>query len=178
MLGPLAIDLGGVVGSLGKQDTATVFAQQPTRARTAPIICYESIYGSWVGQFAQSGAQFISIITNDAWWGNTPGHVQHYYYAKLRAIEQRQWVARSANTGISGFINNRGDDVGTRTQYAVPAALKQKVGLSTGTTAYASLGDALGYAAVAATLLLLVLSRIMGSNKVQRMGNEKTALPN
>ena len=165
LLGPLAIDLGGVVGSLGKQDTASVFAQQNTMARTAPIICYESIYGSWVGQFARSGAQFISIITNDAWWGNTPGHVQHYHYAKLRAIEQRQWVARSANTGISGFINNRGDDVVTRTDYNVPAALKQKVGLSDSTTVYALLGDALGYMAVAATLLLLVLSRVMTGTK-------------
>jgi apolipoprotein N-acyltransferase len=76
-----------------------------------PAICYESIYGQHLARFVRNGAQFIAIITNDAWWGNTPGYKQHFSYARLRAIENRKWVARSANTGISGFINSKGEVV-------------------------------------------------------------------
>ena len=51
----------------------------------------------------------MSIITNDGWWGDTPGYRQHLSYASLRAIETRRSIARSANTGISALINQRGD---------------------------------------------------------------------
>ena len=53
-------------------------------------------------------AQFLSILTNDAWWGNTQGHKQLLSYARLRAIENRRAIARSANTGISAFIDAQG----------------------------------------------------------------------
>ena len=74
----------------------------------APSICYESIYGEFMAKYSKNGANIISIITNDGWWKNTPGHKQHMNYARLRAIENRKWVVRSANTGISCFIDPYG----------------------------------------------------------------------
>ncbi|MEI8100879.1 MAG: nitrilase-related carbon-nitrogen hydrolase, partial [Bacteroidota bacterium] len=79
-----------------------------SNSKVAPIICYESIYGDYVSEYVKDGASWLAVITNDAWWNNTPGHKQHFSYAKLRAIEQRKWVVRSANTGISGFIDPLG----------------------------------------------------------------------
>jgi apolipoprotein N-acyltransferase len=74
----------------------------------APSICYESIYGEFMSRYVKHGANIICIITNDGWWENTPGHKQHEVYARLRAIENRVWIARSANTGISCFISPSG----------------------------------------------------------------------
>ncbi|MSP57733.1 MAG: apolipoprotein N-acyltransferase [Flavobacteriaceae bacterium] len=101
----VSLDENSTTGSLGKSNQAIALGKSE---KTAPIICYESIYGDYVSEFVKDGAQWLSIITNDAWWDNTPGHKQHFSYAKLRAIEQRKWVVRSANTGISGFIDPRG----------------------------------------------------------------------
>ena len=124
-----AIDLGGTTGSLGIDEEPSVFTLN-TMVKPAPIICYESIFGEYVTQYVKRGATLLCIVTNDGWWGNTPGYKQHLSYASLRAIETRRFVARSANTGISGFV----DDLGNITQQSkwwVPAALKQKVALNT-----------------------------------------------
>jgi apolipoprotein N-acyltransferase len=50
----------------------------------------------------------LAVQTNDGWWGNTPGHIQHLHYARLRAVETGLWVVRSANTGVSAVIDHRG----------------------------------------------------------------------
>jgi apolipoprotein N-acyltransferase len=104
-----AMDLGGTSGSLGIQDSRTVFYHPQLKTGIAPVICYESIYGDYVGEYVRNGARFIFIMTNDGWWDDTPGYHQHLAYGTLRAIETRKSVARSANTGISCFINMRGD---------------------------------------------------------------------
>ena len=62
-------------------------------------------------KFIKKGAQAIFIITNDGWWGASKGRVQHNSYARIRAIESRRYVVRSANTGISSIISPRGDFV-------------------------------------------------------------------
>ena len=102
------LDFGGTVATRGIQNTRTVF-EHAEGYKTAPIVCYESIYGEYVTEYVRNGAQFLSIITNDAWWGNTQGHKQLLSYARLRAIENRRAIARSANTGISAFINAKED---------------------------------------------------------------------
>ena len=109
----------------------------------APIICYESIYGEYVAKQAKQGAQLLCIMTNDGWWGNTPGHKQHFSFAKLRAIENRKWVARSANTGISGFINEKGNVI-QNSKWWTPMALKQAIIPLDQITFYATYGDYLG----------------------------------
>lgn len=108
----LIIDLGGTTGQLGVDTQRTVFAADSVRV--APAVCYESVYGAYVGEFVRGGAQLILVITNDGWWRDTAIHRQHFSFSRLRAIEHRRAVARSANTGISGFINARGDVVGRR----------------------------------------------------------------
>ena len=108
MLEFLNIDLGGVSGSLGMQEHRTLFTN-PTGIRSGVAICYESVYGEFFTEYVRRGAQTMFVITNDGWWGDTPGYRQHFRYARLRAVETRRSIARCANTGISGLINQRGD---------------------------------------------------------------------
>jgi len=131
--------LGGTVGGWGWQEKPSVlYAQSGIGA--APVVCYESLWGDWIGQQVKEGAQFIAIITNDGWWGNTSGKDQHELYAKLRAIETHRDVARSANTGISCFINQRGDVI-KRTQWWTRTALKSDINLNEEITFYVKSGD-------------------------------------
>jgi apolipoprotein N-acyltransferase len=133
-LNPLFEKFGGTTGGYGSQE-------QPSNLYSAsgigvvPAICYESIWGDWVAQSVNQGAQFIAVITNDGWWGNTSGKDQHLDYARLRAIENRRWVARSANTGISAFINQRGDVV-QKTIWWQDAVIKQDINLNSEITFY------------------------------------------
>lgn len=101
----MSIDLGGISGNYGRQAHRSVFK------RVGVAICYESIYGAYFTQYVDKGAEAMFIITNDGWWGDTQGHRHHMNYARLRAIESRRSIARSANTGISAIINQRGDVV-------------------------------------------------------------------
>jgi apolipoprotein N-acyltransferase len=104
----ISLDENSASGTLGKSDRAMALGEG---VKAAPVICYESIYGDYVSDYVGDGAQWLAVVTNDAWWRNTAGHKQHFSYAKLRAIEQRKWVGRAANTGISGFINPKGESV-------------------------------------------------------------------
>ncbi len=136
---PIFSYLGGAAGSYGKQKEPTVFYSQ-AGIGAAPVICYESIWGEYVATYVNKGAQFIAIITNDGWWENTSGKDQHLDYAKLRAIETRRWVCRSANTGISAFINQRGDIV-KHSEWWKRSAIKQDINLNSDLTFYVRYGD-------------------------------------
>ncbi|WP_437922029.1 apolipoprotein N-acyltransferase [Sphingobacterium sp. LRF_L2] len=143
---PLFAQFGGSTGGYGSQEHPSVVYSQ-SGIGAAPVICYESIWGNYVAEYIKEGAQFIAIVTNDGWWGDTSGKDQHLQYAKLRAIENRRWVARSANTGISGFINQRGDIV-QQTSWWQPAAISQEINLNEELTFYTSYGDFLLYFAL------------------------------
>lgn len=108
ILGDAMIDLGGTVSTKTTQEERSVFTST-NGIKAAPVICYESVYGEYVTGYVKNGADFLSIITNDAWWGNTQGHQQHLSLARLRAIETRRWITRSANTGISAIIDHTGN---------------------------------------------------------------------
>lgn len=155
-----SINNGGTTGTLGIETVPKIFKR---KMDVAPIICYESIYGEFVSEQSKQGADFLCILTNDGWWGNTPGHKQHFSFAKLRAVENRKWVARSANTGISGFIDEKGHVV-QKSDYWTPAALKQHVQKITKTTIYATYGDYLGIMAFILLFPLLVWA-ILKKNK-------------
>ncbi|MFC2090523.1 apolipoprotein N-acyltransferase [Bacteroidota bacterium] len=106
----LAVDLGGITRSHGTQEERSVFISPQDGVKVAPVICWESVFGEFVTEYVrEKGAEFIFIITNDGWWKDTPGHRQHNSYARLRAIETRRSIARSANTGISSLINQKGE---------------------------------------------------------------------
>ncbi len=138
-----AIDLGGISGSLGVQDTPTVFRNHVSEFAVAPVICYESVYGDYLSRYIRQGASLIFIITNDGWWSDTPGYRQHLKYATLRAIELRRSIARSANTGISCFINQRGD-ISQATSWWVPDAISSTIHANSELTFYARFGDVAG----------------------------------
>ena len=98
----LTIKLGGTMRSHGTQEFRNAFVSPQDGTRVGPVICWESVFGEYVTDYVgEAGANFLFIITNDGWWRNTPGHRQHNAFARLRAIETRRSVARSANTGIS-----------------------------------------------------------------------------
>ncbi|ASU32931.1 apolipoprotein N-acyltransferase [Mucilaginibacter xinganensis] len=143
-LKPVFAHLGGATGSYGGQTDPSVFYSQ-SGIGVDPVICYESIWGGWIAESVHKGAQFIAIITNDGWWENTSGKDQHVDYAKLRAVETRRWVCRSANTGISAFINQRGDIV-QQSKWWVKTALKQDINLNSDLTFYVLYGDYLAQA--------------------------------
>ena len=151
-LAPVFEHLGGSTSGYGWQEKPSVFYAY-SGIGVAPVICYESIWGNWVAQSVKNGAQFIAIITNDGWWGNTSGKDQHLLYAKLRAIETRRWVARSANTGISAFINQKGDVV-KQTKWWTKTALKADINLNDNLTFYVNNGDFLAKIAVALAAIL------------------------
>lgn len=99
---------GGVTAGYAKQEERIIL-EEKNGFKLAPAICYESIYGNFMRQYIKKGANLLTIITNDGWWKNTPGHRQHLHYARLRAVETGSWVARGANTGISAFIDPAGN---------------------------------------------------------------------
>ena len=154
-LKPVFAQLGGTIGGWGWQEKPGVFYAY-SGIGVAPVICYESLWGDWIGQSVEDGAQFIAIITNDAWWGNTSGKDQHFLYAKLRAIENRRWVARSANTGISGFINQRGDVV-KLSNWWTQTALQENVNLNDELTFYSKSGDLIAKLLCITALLLALI---------------------
>ncbi|MDX5346794.1 MAG: apolipoprotein N-acyltransferase [Hymenobacteraceae bacterium] len=168
-LGGLAIDLGGTVGSLGSQAERDVFFHKQNKAvSAAPVICYESIYGDFVSDYIRNGANLIFIITNDGWWSDSPGYKQHLNYARLRAIENRRSIARSANTGVSGFINQRGDIL-QQSEWWEQAALRGELHVNTDLTFYSRFGELIGTTAMWLSFILLpliILKSIFYRNKM------------
>lgn len=154
-LKPVFAELGGSVGGWGWQDEPTVFYAH-SGIGVSPVICYESIWGDWIAKSVKQGAQFIAIITNDGWWGNTSGKDQHFLYSKLRAIENRRWVVRSANTGISGFIDQRGDVV-QQSKWWTRTALKADINLNEDLTFYTKGGDIIAKILCFTALLLALI---------------------
>ena len=148
----LSINLGGVSGSLGSQSERSVF--RSNQAQVAPIICYESIYGEYVLDYVRSGADLLSIITNDGWWKDTPGYRQHLVYASLRAIETRRAIARSANTGTSAFIDPLGNII-QPTSWWEPAVIQQELPLHRGITFYTIYGNYIGRLAAFVSAILI-----------------------
>lgn len=169
-LSAIAIENGGTSGTLGVEKTPKILEitkqfeidkfkhQSDHKIALAPIICYESIYGDFVRQQVQKGAQLLCVITNDGWWGDTPGYKQHFAMARLRAIETRRWVLRSANTGTSGSIDPSGKIV-KKTSYWTKTAFSQVIELRTDKTFYTKHGDWI--AGLSISWILLACSNIL-----------------
>lgn len=158
-LGPLdalAIDLGGTMGTLGRQDERSVLVDATNGLRIVPAICYESVFGEHLAEHVRNNGNLITIMTNDGWWGHSPGHRQHLSFASLRAIELRRAIARSANTGTSCFVDQRGN-IRQATAWWVPTAERAQLQLNSELTFFARHGDLLGRVAVWLAMLMLVL---------------------
>jgi len=152
-LGDIIINIGGTTGSLGRQEEPSVFTSTDG-TKVAPVICYESVFGEFVTKYVQKGAKLIFIITNDGWWRNTPGYKQHLSFARLRAIETRRSIARCANTGISCFINQRGD-ISQATDWWVPTAIKGTINANDKITFYVKTGDYIARISLFMSILLI-----------------------
>lgn len=167
----LAIDLGGTAGSLGTQEERSVFLGSPSDeirqpAAVAPVICYESIFGDYVTDYVKLGANMIFIITNDGWWGETPGYKQHLVYGQLRAIETRRSIARSANTGISCFIDQRGE-MSQATSWWEPAVIRGTIRANSHDTFFVKTGDLVGRICYYGSGILLLAGIAMRFRKRQ-----------
>ena len=143
ILGEILIDLGGTVASRVTQKNRSVFDHPKLNIKTGPIICWESVFGEFMTGYVKEGANFLAVISNDAWWGNTPGHRQLLSYTRLRAIETRRDIARSANTGISAIIDARGEIL-KQTPYNTKTVLQGKVASRSNLTFYVRYGDIIG----------------------------------
>jgi apolipoprotein N-acyltransferase len=155
---------GGTTAGYTGQPDRTPLTVPGTSYKIAPAICYESIYGEFMSSYIRNGANIIAIITNDGWWGDTPGYQQHMNYARLRAIETGHWVVRSANTGISCVINEYGD-IQSKRWWAETATIKYPAHIN---TLFVETGDILSKTAVVLTCLLLIWSFYDALLKKQR----------
>jgi len=163
-LKPIVDQLGGSVYGLGRQMERSVF--KSAGFSIAPVICYESIYGAYVGEYIRKGAQAIFVMTNDGWWDDTPGYRQHLAFGTLRAIEYRRPIARAANTGISCFVDARGA-VHNATAYGERIAVKGILLFSKGETFYLRHGDYIAHLALAFSLGILLWTLIRPLLKVR-----------
>lgn len=166
-LGDLVINIGGTTNSLGRQEEPSNFITKD-KTQVAPVICYESVFGEFVTKYVKKGAQMIFIITNDGWWKNTPGYHQHLSFARLRAIETRRSIARSANTGISCFINQRGD-ISQETEWWKPTSIKGTININDKITFYVKFGDYIARIALLMSIILVLnlIAQILLNRKNQ-----------
>ncbi|MGB2338849.1 MAG: apolipoprotein N-acyltransferase, partial [Flavobacteriaceae bacterium] len=152
----IMLDLGGTVRSRAVDTDRKVF-QLKNGSKVAPIICYESVYGSFVGGYVRNGAELLAVMTNDAWWGTTPGHRQLLSYTKLRAIETRLPIVRSANSGISAIINSYGE-VTNQIPYLKRDAMSVTIVPQNQITFYVTYGDYIARLSLFVSVLLLLIS--------------------
>lgn len=121
------------------------------------VICYEVIFPELVRKFVRDGAGFMITITNDAWFGKTSAPYQHFTMAVFRSVENRIYFARSANTGVSGFISPKGE-----IQQASPifeeSLLIRNIFPSDTKTFYTKHGDMFAYGAILMTCIMLIKS--------------------
>jgi apolipoprotein N-acyltransferase len=154
-MAPLFEKFGGTTGGYAQQKERTVLLTTNNSYRIAPSVCYESIYGEFMSAYVRNGADLLAVITNDGWWGKTSGYRQHESYARLRAIETRRWVVRSANTGISCFIDPSGQVIDPQ-PWDKAVAIRMMVPRSTIMTFYVRHGDILSRLAIGLTGILIL----------------------
>lgn len=159
-----AVSLGGITRSHGTQEDRESFVSPGGECRIGPVICWESIFGEFVSEYVKDAdANFLFIITNDGWWKDTPGHRQHNSFAHLRAIETRRSIARSANTGISSFVDQRGMEI-NRIGWWEKDYIKTTLNANDHKTFYVKHGDYLarisGFVSVLLILFAFVRKRV------------------
>jgi apolipoprotein N-acyltransferase len=161
LIEPLMWGVG--ISSWGQGSDTTVFTavtRDGREVRFSAMVCYESVFPEYVRAFTDRGAEFLIVVTNDSWWGNTSGAYQHAAYAALRAVEQRRWVVQGANGGISLAVAPTGYAIWQTSLYERTAGtvLIEK---RSGRTFYSLYGDLAGMASVVAAGLvgLMALAR-------------------
>lgn len=121
----------------------------------ASLVCYEIIFPGLVRKFYTKNGDFIVAVTNDAWFGKTAGPYQHFIMAVFRAIENRKPVIRSANTGISGFIDSNGRIL-ARTELFQRQILSGEVKTDNTLSLYSRYGDLFTYFCIMISVVLFI----------------------
>ena len=145
------------ISNWGKGSDSTIFYSRKLNAKFLAMVCYESIFPEFVASFVNKGAEFLVFITNDSWWGNTSGARQHQQYAVLRAIENRRWVVRCANGGISSFIDPMGRTY-DKTDMYIQTYIQHKITPLTEKKFYSQHGDWLARICASITLIIFLFS--------------------
>jgi len=124
--------------------------------RVSTIICYESIFPNLVRQFAKRGSELIILITNDGWFGESSAPYQHLRMGVVRAVENRRYMVRTANTGISAIIDPYGR-IESETPIGVRTILDGTAHFRSDLTFYTQYGDVFAYANVVVVIAMLVI---------------------
>ena len=126
--------------------------------KIATAICYESIFPNLVRQFVKNGSELLVVITNDGWFGQSSAPYQHLRMGVVRSVENRRWMVRTANTGISAIIDPYGK-IEAETTIGVRTILDGTAQFRNDQTFYTKYGDVFAYANVLAVAMLLVFLR-------------------
>jgi apolipoprotein N-acyltransferase len=121
------------------------------------FICYEAIFPDLVRQFSGNGAELLVNITNDGWYGTTSAPYQHFAMATFRAVENRKWLLRAANTGISAFIDPHGRVVRASSLFE-RTVVSGEAAFVPGLTVYARIGDAFAWSCLAIAVGAVLLT--------------------
>ena len=119
-------------------------------------ICYEAIFPNEVRRFTLAGAQLFVNISDDGWFGGSSAPPQHLAMARVRAVENRRWLLRDTNTGVTVSVDPYGRIV-TRLPLDTRGELDAPYSFRTDITPYARWGDWLPWLCMIATLVLLLL---------------------
>ena len=145
-----------LVDSLGEFAPGDAMVMLPVGAHLiSTAICYEVVYPSLVRQAVEGGSQLLTTITNDAWYGQSSAPYQHFAMASMRAIEQGRYLARAANTGISGVVDPYGRIV-RQSAIFEQVGLVEEVRFLTSRTVYSRIGDAIAYVSIALVAVALI----------------------
>ncbi|MBN4077618.1 apolipoprotein N-acyltransferase [bacterium AH-315-C20] len=150
-----SVELGGTSGQIGPG--SPIKCMEASGMKFTPMICYESVYGEFVTYFTRSGADILCVITNDGWWGDTPGYRQHCAFSQIRAIENRRPVVRSANTGISCIIDDRGEILQS-VEWDKEGVMQADLPRNNERTFYVKYGDLLGRVSLFLAIGLLIMA--------------------
>lgn len=155
LIEPLRWGVG--ISNWGLANDSTIFESKNFGSKFISMVCYESIFPEFISHFVNNGAEFLVFITNDSWWGNTSGARQHNQYAVLRAIENRRWVVRCANGGISSFVDPMGR-MFDQTQMYTEAYISHQIEPLKNKTFYSIHGDWIARICASITIFILLIS--------------------
>ena len=171
LIEPLKWNVG--ISSWGKGEDTLIYTLPLIRkgiSKFSGMICYESSYPNYVREFVKRGAEFLVVITNDSWWGNTSGAYQHASFASLRAVETRRWVVQCANGGISLIVDPTGTmhmvtSLYSKTRFVSDIYLRSEM------TFYVKYGDFIAQLCLTASVMILIAA-VMQKKKEKRISNE------
>ncbi|MGD0917738.1 MAG: apolipoprotein N-acyltransferase [Thermodesulfobacteriota bacterium] len=147
------------LGSLGEgigdfKSGKGIFNFSMPQGQFGVLICFEIIFPNLCRRFVKNGADFLVTITNDAWFGRTSAPYQHFAIATFRAVENRVFIARAANTGISGFIDPKGKTV-KEGRIFTEEAMNGTIHLMKSRTFYTVYGDVFAWICTGFSIFLL-----------------------